>query len=491
MNAHSLRGLGVGIALAGVLAVGCANGLVAGGDTTADAGGDGASSGEDGGGTDGGGTDGGNTDGAASFTVGGTVAGLTGTGLVLQDNGGDDLTVNAAGAFAFATALASGAAYAVTVKTQPASPSQTCTVTNGSGNVAAANVTNVAVACTTSAFAVGGTVSGLPTGKTLVLQDNGGDDLTLTDSGVFTFATKVPSAQPYAVTVLTQPPGVTCAVQSGSGTIGAADVTNVAVACSGSTTFAYTGAMEDFTVPGGVLQVTLEAWGAQGNTNALGVAGGLGGYATGKLTVAPAQVLHVFVGSGGTVSKAGGFNGGGAATNHPCATAAAGGGGGASDVRTGAATLADRVIVGAGGGGGGGNRVSGCGRGGGGGGGGGYYGGGGGAGWPSTSNTLPTGGTQSAGGTAGTSVYSSADNGTPGSLGMGGGGGTEISSSQAGSNTAAAGGSGGGGTGSSGAYSDNYTGQSGAGGSSYLGALTSASTTAGSRSGAGQVTISW
>src|SRR6202021_2284305 len=47
----------------------------------------------------------------ATFTVGGTVAGLTSGTLVLADNGGDDLTVSANGSFTFATPLATGAAY--------------------------------------------------------------------------------------------------------------------------------------------------------------------------------------------------------------------------------------------------------------------------------------------------------------------------------------------------------------------------------------------
>ena len=73
------------------------------------------------------------------------MSGLSGT-VVLQDNGGDDLSVSANGAFTFATALASGAAYNVTVKTNPSG--QTCTVSNGSGTIGSANVTNVAVSCT-------------------------------------------------------------------------------------------------------------------------------------------------------------------------------------------------------------------------------------------------------------------------------------------------------------------------------------------------------
>ena len=83
-----------------------------------------------------------------TYPIGGTVSGLSGT-VVLQDNGGDDLSVSASGPFTFGTALTSGSAYSVTVKTNPAG--QTCSVANGSGTVGSAGVTNVAVTCTTNA----------------------------------------------------------------------------------------------------------------------------------------------------------------------------------------------------------------------------------------------------------------------------------------------------------------------------------------------------
>ncbi|MHB8874748.1 MAG: beta strand repeat-containing protein [Myxococcaceae bacterium] len=165
---------------------------------------------------------------ATSFTVGGTVSGLSGT-VVLQNNAGDDLTVNSTGTFAFATPLSTGEAYAVTVLTQPGAPSQTCTVTNGAGTVAAANVTNVAVTCTTNTFTVGGTLSGLA--GTVVLRNNGGDNLSRSASGAFTFATAVSSGQAYAVTVFTQPAGQDCTVANGTGTVTNAAITNVTVTC--------------------------------------------------------------------------------------------------------------------------------------------------------------------------------------------------------------------------------------------------------------------
>jgi trimeric autotransporter adhesin len=169
-------------------------------------------------------------------TIGGSVSGLVGTGLVLQDNGADNLTVSADGAFQFATSLANGAAYAVTVKTQPSSPTQNCVVTAGTGMVSGADVTSVVVTCKTNGYTVGGTVTGL-SGTGLVLQDNGGDDLPISSSTGFTFLTSVGSGSNYAVTVKTQPTGPiqVCTVTNGSGKIAAANVTNVAVNCTTNT----------------------------------------------------------------------------------------------------------------------------------------------------------------------------------------------------------------------------------------------------------------
>jgi 6-phosphogluconolactonase len=93
----------------------------------------------------GGGSGGGS--GGATYTIGGTVSGLRGSGLVLLDNGGNSLAVSASGPFAFSAPVANGAAYLVTVSAQPSSPAQTCVVTGGSGTVGTANVTSVAVEC--------------------------------------------------------------------------------------------------------------------------------------------------------------------------------------------------------------------------------------------------------------------------------------------------------------------------------------------------------
>jgi hypothetical protein len=186
-----------------------------------------------------------------TFSVGGTVSGLTGT-VVLADNGGDNLSVTANGSFTFPTQLASGAAYAVTVKTQPSG--QTCAVSGGTGTVASANVTSVAVTCTTTppvTYSVGGTVSGL-TG-TVALQDNGGDNLSVTANGSFTFPTLLASGSAYSVAVLTQPTGQTCTVGGGSGTVGSANVTSVVVTCTTSGGAGTLTASDDFNRANGAL----------------------------------------------------------------------------------------------------------------------------------------------------------------------------------------------------------------------------------------------
>jgi len=177
--------------------------------------------------------------GVPTFTVGGTVSGLAGSGLVLQLNGGGNLIVAADGAFTFAARLATGAAYSASVLAQPTGPSQTCTVTNGSGTVGSANVAGISVSCTTNSFTIGGTVSGL-FGAGLVLQNNGGNDLAITNNGVFTFSTAILSGSTYAVTVFTQPtaPAQNCLMTNGSGTLGATNVTNVGVNCNETFTIA-------------------------------------------------------------------------------------------------------------------------------------------------------------------------------------------------------------------------------------------------------------
>jgi hypothetical protein len=168
------------------------------------------------------------------YTVGGNVSGLVGT-VTLQNNGADSLAVSANTGFTFATPVNDGATYNVTVSVQP--DGQTCTVSNGTGTIAGANVTNVSVSCSNivvPAYTVGGSVSGLSGAVTL--QNNAADDLVITANGPFAFSIPIEDGLAYSVTVSAQPDTQICSVTGGSGTIAGADVTNVAVNCFDSGT---------------------------------------------------------------------------------------------------------------------------------------------------------------------------------------------------------------------------------------------------------------
>lgn len=76
--------------------------------------------------------------------LGGTVSGLTGSGLVLA-NGSDQLAVSADGAFTMPREVPDGSAYGIVVLAQPSG--QACTVLNGTGKMGATAVNNVQVTC--------------------------------------------------------------------------------------------------------------------------------------------------------------------------------------------------------------------------------------------------------------------------------------------------------------------------------------------------------
>jgi hypothetical protein len=52
---------------------------------------------------------------------------------------------------------------------------------------------------------IGGTLTGLASGGTLVLANNGKDNLALTSNGSFTFATQLDTGAAFGVTIVTQP----------------------------------------------------------------------------------------------------------------------------------------------------------------------------------------------------------------------------------------------------------------------------------------------
>ncbi|MEO7324884.1 MAG: hypothetical protein ABIW82_08650 [Dokdonella sp.] len=177
---------------------------------------------------------------SASFSLGAahnvsiTVTGLSGSGLVAALNAIEDLPLTANSTFTYVAQVNAGAAYNVAITTQPSNPDQLCNFTGAvppTGTMPASDLL-LQLDCTSNVYSVGGTVAGLFTSG-LVLRLNGKEDLPVASGSTsFVFATQQLAGGTYAVTISAQPSGQTCSTSNASGTIGSADVTDVAVTCS-------------------------------------------------------------------------------------------------------------------------------------------------------------------------------------------------------------------------------------------------------------------
>ncbi|MGY6631779.1 MAG: hypothetical protein ACXIUL_12290 [Wenzhouxiangella sp.] len=170
--------------------------------------------------------------------------------MLLQNNGSESLEIEADGTFTSLITLPDNAPYEVTLLTQPIDPLQTCSIVDGTGVIQRADVSDIEVECTTQVFPVGGTVSGL-SGSGLVLQNNGEDDLSIAQNGLFVFDTEIPDGEPFDVTVMSQPTGLdqTCSVSNGTGTIDASDALDIEVDCV-TDTFTMGGQVSDLSGSG-------------------------------------------------------------------------------------------------------------------------------------------------------------------------------------------------------------------------------------------------
>jgi hypothetical protein len=179
--------------------------------------------------------------GGGNLFLAGSVVGLNRDGLVLL-NGSEKLPVpSGATSFVFTQQLGNDQDFDVTVQA-PGPDAATCTVINGKGRTSTFSINSVVVSCLTDSYQIGGKVSGLPEGASVVLV-NGPERQEIKANGSFTmtrFAAdgttavsgKVFVGAPYGVTVLTQPAGKNCTVANGVGTMAKAAVTNIEVSCA-------------------------------------------------------------------------------------------------------------------------------------------------------------------------------------------------------------------------------------------------------------------
>jgi len=169
------------------------------------------------------------------YLVGGTVSGLaSGNYVTLSLNSGEQYhAVNSNNSFTFNHAMDDSSSYVVTVLNQPKTPRQNCVINNGTGTLTGENVTNIEVNCTINQYFIGGYLNDLIPENYLVIQNNGGDDLSLMNDGAFVFVTPLDDESSFEATILSQPfnPIQTCELFNGSGDIDGEDVDSIFIDC--------------------------------------------------------------------------------------------------------------------------------------------------------------------------------------------------------------------------------------------------------------------
>lgn len=169
--------------------------------------------------------------GKATYDVSGTITGLNNNGLVLT-NGGDTVTPGAgATSFTFAKRIDYGTSYDITVTQNPAHMS--CGVSGGTGTAGHYVSIQALVTCSQNVYTLGGAISGLTTDG-LVLINGNVQTTVLKDATTFVMSGSVADGATYGISVFTQPTGLKCVVQpgTGTGTMGGANVTTVQIACN-------------------------------------------------------------------------------------------------------------------------------------------------------------------------------------------------------------------------------------------------------------------
>jgi serine/threonine protein kinase, bacterial len=177
-----------------------------------------------------------------SYSLNVAISGLSTSGLVVQTGitNQASLAVSAGATTLAVPGLTLGTSYALSIVSQPTG--QTCSLTSGTGQVAASGAVSPSIACTTNVatnvptYSVGGKVTGLTQGQ-LVLNTGikAAPSLTIS-AGAQVFAVpSVPSGTTYSFVVQAQPLGLSCNISNGTGAVQGAAIASVAIACTANT----------------------------------------------------------------------------------------------------------------------------------------------------------------------------------------------------------------------------------------------------------------
>jgi len=151
------------------------------------------------------------------YFVRGTVSGLSGSGPILvKKNSDTDHSLLVNGSYSFPVKVASGAAYSVSVTTQPTYPWQTCSLSNATGTVTNADITNVNLSCVINTYTLGSGasgVTGLGTGESVTINYGSGPVVITDPSNSYT-SPALNSGSSYNLSLTSSPPGKTCTISA-------------------------------------------------------------------------------------------------------------------------------------------------------------------------------------------------------------------------------------------------------------------------------------
>ena len=80
-------------------------------------------------------------------------------------------------------------------------------------------------------YDVRGTITGLPSGKTVTLANQNGVSATFKSDGIYTFVSSLTAGSTYNLSITEQPIGHICSITNGNGSVADTAITNVTIAC--------------------------------------------------------------------------------------------------------------------------------------------------------------------------------------------------------------------------------------------------------------------
>lgn len=190
----------------------------------------------------------------ATFSLSGTITGASAAvGWEVRKNGAahnSGSTANGAVTFTLPAGVEENSAWSVVVSSAP--PGQACSVSNGSGTVAA-NITSIAIACsavviTPNTFAISGSIGGASGSVQWQTLRNGSvfhSGANSNGNTTFTTAAGMVDGSAWSVQVVSAPAGQNCIVSNGSGTL-TANINNILISCEDTVVVVPSEAIYDF-----------------------------------------------------------------------------------------------------------------------------------------------------------------------------------------------------------------------------------------------------